>query len=368
MAGGMTDPLELFLVCPPGLEPFLGEEARELGLGAVAEAAGGVLCRGDWRAVWRANLELRGATRVLVRLGTFRAASLGALDAAARGFDWCQLAPREPVRLDITCRKSRIAHAGAASQRLERVLRALHIPVTPSAEITLKLRIERDVCAVSVDSSGQALHLRGYKANVGKAPLRETLAALFLRACGYRPGEPVLDPMCGSGTFVIEAAEMAAGLAPGRNRHFAFERLPSFSRAQYDALPRLGRRSESGALIGSDRNAGAVEAARKNAARAGVGEITAFHQRSVSALEAPPGRPGLVMVNPPYGARIGKRSDLFALYSALGETLRAPAFEGWRLGMVTADDALAKATKLKLAAGPHVPFGGLKVRLYQAEL
>ena len=216
----MTQPLTIFIVGIPGLEDELAQEVQELGFASPRQVPGGVETQGDWPEVWRANLWLRGASRVLVRLGQFPAASLRDLESQARRFRWLDhLAPREPVRLDIVCRKSRIAHAGAAAQKLERALRAAQIYVSPQAEVTLKIRIEKDQCLISVDSSGAPLHKRGHKAAVSKAPLRETMAALMLRRCGYQIGEPLIDPFCGSGTFPIEAAEIAAGLAPGRSRN-----------------------------------------------------------------------------------------------------------------------------------------------------
>ncbi|MEM9348634.1 MAG: class I SAM-dependent RNA methyltransferase [Pseudomonadota bacterium] len=364
----MADALSIFLPCPPGLEAALREEAAEIGLPSPRALPGGVESHAAWEDIWRANLWLRGATRVLVRLGIFRAGSLPELEAAARRFPWLDhLAAREPVRLDITCRKSRIAHAGAAAQKLERALRTLQIPVAPKAELTVKVRIERDTCILSIDTSGAPLHLRGHKQAVGKAPLRETLAALFLRECGYAPGEPVMDPMCGSGTFVIEAAEIAMGLPPGRDRRFAFERLPSFNPARYAALKGFTAKDAEPVFFGSDRDEGAVRGAQANARRAGVLGVVDFQRAPVSELTAR-GGPGLVMVNPPYGERIGNRQALFSLYRTLGDALRAPGFSGWRLGMVTSDGGLAKATGLELSAGPPVAFGGLKVKLYQARL
>ena len=201
---------------------------------------------------------------------------------------------------------------------------------------------------------------------MAKAPLRETLAALFLRQCGYDGTEPVVDPMCGSGTFVIEAAEQALGLLPGRGRSYAFEKLASFNVPSWDILKKTTSVRETGLrFYGSDRDAGAIRAATANAERAGVAGITSFHCHAISDLPRPDGPPGLVMVNPPYGARIGEKKLLFALYGALGKTL-TERFRGWRVGMVTSDPALAKATALPfLPPAPPVSNGGLKVTLYR---
>ena len=203
---------------------------------------------------------------------------------------------------------------------------------------------------------------------MGKAPLRETMAALFLRQCGYTGDEPVIDPMCGSGTFVLEAAEIALGLAPGRDRGFAFERLKTFDPAAWAALRVAAVPQDAGEtprFQGSDRDRGAIDGAIANADRAGLSGITTFLHQPLGALERPAGPPGLVMLNPPYGDRIGDRNQLFALYAAIGQTLR-DRMSGWRLGLVTSDGGLARATGLDwIDIGPPVPHGGLKVRLYR---
>jgi putative N6-adenine-specific DNA methylase len=235
----------------------------------------------------------------------------------------------------------------------------------PEDAVAVRARIDDDLCTISVDTSGAPLHRRGHKQEVNAAPMRETLAALFLRAAGYRGGEPVIDPMCGSGTFVIEAAEIAAGLAPGRSRSFAFERLAGFDAAAWAALREAAPQGTALRFHGSDRDAGAVAMSRANAARAGVAGIASFAQEPVSALEPPAGPAGLVIVNPPYGARLGDAAALRPLYAAFGETMRA-RFRGWRVAMVTTDPALARAAGLPFGApGPVVPHGGLKVRLWQ---
>jgi len=365
------DSLDIFLVVPPGLEPFLADEARARGFADPRPVPGGVELRGGWPEVWRANLTLRGATRVLVRLASFRAPHLAQLDKRARRLPWAQtLRPDVPLRIEASCRRSRIWHAGAAAQRIETALReTLGAEIRPDAPLALKVRIEDDLCTVSLDSSGEPLHRRGHKPAVGKAPLRETLAALFLRACGYDGQEPVVDPMCGSGTLVLEAAEIAAGLAPGRSRSFAFERLAGFDPAAWEAMRSTARAAPPPGpprCFGSDRDQGAVAMAQANATRAGVDALCRFHRAAVSDLTPPEGPPGLVIVNPPYGARIGNPRLLHALYGALGATLRR-GFAGWRVGLVTSEPGLARATGLPFAPpGPRIDHGGLPIQLWRS--
>ncbi len=362
------EPTGIFLVCPPGLEPVLADEASEAGFDGVAVVPGGVTIRGGWAEVWRANLMLRGTVRVLAGIGAFRAFHLAQLDKRARKFPWADtLRPDIPVAVEVaTNRMSKIYHAGAAQQRIETAIaEELGAPIGPGG-VTVRARIDDNLVELSVDTSGESLHKRGHKVAVGKAPMRETMAAMFLRACGYRGTEPVLDPMCGSGSFVIEAAEIAAGLRPGRGRPFAFERLARFDVDAWTAMREQGVRPLPDlAFHGSDRDSGAFAAARANAERAGIGELVSFRKAAVSEIEPPPGPPGLVIANPPYGGRIGDRKALYPLYAALGRSLRT-RFGGWRVGIVTTEAGLAGAMELPFAPpGPPVPHGGLKVRLWQ---
>lgn len=364
------DTFEIFLACAPGLEPVLRDEVRELGFVKPTCVPGGVTLQGGWPDVWRANLEIRGAGRVLARIGAFRAMHLAQLDKRARKFPWGDVLHSDvPIKVEANCRKSRIYHDKAAAQRVERALaEAAGIPVSKDAALTLRCRIEDDLCTFSIDTSGELLHKRGHKEAVGKAPMRETLAALFLRQCGYSGEEPVIDPMCGSGTFVIEAAEMALGLKPGRSRSFAFEQLASFDAETWAAMRAADNtRACDHMFRGSDRNEGAVAISRQNAERAGVSTATAFAHHAVSDLQRPDGPPGLVIVNPPYGGRIGNKKLLYALHASLGDVLKS-RFAGWRFGIITNEAGLARATGLDLQTGPPVAHGGLKVRLFQARI
>lgn len=363
-----NDKFEIFLIATPGLETPLCAEAIERGFSGARIVPGGVVCRGDWPEVWRANLELRGANKVLVRLGSFPAVHLAQLDKRARKFPWASyLRPDIPVKVEATCRKSRIYHAGAARQRIEQAIsEGLGTSISLDGKVRVLLRIEKDICTISVDTSGEPLHKRGFKEAVVKAPMRENMAAMFLRECGFTGNESVLDPMCGSGTFVIEAAEIAAGLMPGRARPFAFEQLASFDPDQWAALKAEATSTPTDIqFYGSDRDTGAVRAATANAERAGV-KVT-FTHCPISELQRPDGPAGLIMINPPYGARISNKKPLYALHNSLGQVLKE-RFSGWRVGLVTSDADLAKTTALPFEApGPYVAHGGLKIRLWQTK-
>lgn len=369
----MDDTFDIFLIITPGLEIPAADEARAAGFTVTGQQAGGVTLRGGWPDVWRANLTLRGPTRVLARIGDFLAFHPAQLDKRARKFPWGQtLRPDVPVTVEASStRASKVWHAGAARDRIARAIaEELGAPIADAPDpqaVTVMARIDDNRVTLSVDTSGEPLYKRGTKLATGKAPMRETMAALLLRAAGYNGLEPVIDPMCGSGTFVIEAAEVAAGLLPGRGRGFAFERLATFDPGAWAALRDMTPPSDPhlSAFFGSDRDEGAIASARANAERAGVGSLCHFAAQSVSDLARPDGPPGLVIANPPYGARIGDRKPLFALYGALGATLTA-RFAGWRAAIVTSDDGLARATGLPfIAPGPPILHGGIKVKLWR---
>ncbi len=364
------DLFDIFLVTTPGLESVLAEEVRGTGFKRPKTVPGGVVIKGGWPEVWRANLWVRGATRVLARIGSFRAEHMAQLDKNARRFDWAAgLRADVPFRVEATCHKSRLYHTGAVVQRLETAIHdTLGAPQDPEAAVTIKARLEHDLCTLSVDTSGDLLHKRGFKEAVNQAPMRETMAALFLMQCGFDGHEPVLDPMCGSGTFVIEAAEMAARLNPGRGRSFAFEQLATFDPQAWQRMRDVTRAPiPSVHFYGSDRDAGAIKMSRANAERAGVADRTTFEKRAISEIAPPEGPPGLVFVNPPYGLRLGNKKELAPLYRAMGQVLLA-RFAGWRVGIITTDSSLARATGLPFLPPPApVQHGGARVTLWRTE-
>ncbi len=359
---------EIFIATAPGLESALYDEVRTKGFKQPKTVAGGVVLKGGWPEVWRANLWIRGASRVLARIDSFRVLHLSQLDARSRRVPWGEvLRPDVPFRVEVSCKKSRIYHSDAAAERIETAIREeLGAPHSPDAEVAVMVRIEHDLCTISVDTSGELLHKRGYKEAIHQAPMRENMASLFLRQCCYDGSEPVFDPMCGSGTFVIEAAEIAARLNPGRSRHFAFEKFANFEADAWQAMRNVkSARTPAARFHGSDRDAGAIKMSRANAERAGVAEFCEFQHAAISDVVAPEGQTGLVIINPPYGARLGEAKKLFPLYHAFGQTMR-DRFKGWRVGIITTEAMLAHATELPfLPTAAPVQHGGLRVTLYQ---
>jgi putative N6-adenine-specific DNA methylase len=225
------------------------------------------------------------------------------------------------------------------------------------------VRLAHDDCVVSADSSGQLLHRRGYRMATGKAPLRETLAAAMVIGSGWDSSAPLIDPLCGSGTIVIEAALIARRIPPGMNRAFAFQEWPSYDRDKWNSL--VARSSDEirpavGAIMGSDRDAGAVQSARVNAERAGISENVLFDMRAVSAVDFPLA-PGWIVTNPPYGVRVGERRTLRNLYAQLGKTVRSRA-SGFTIALLSADTMLESALAIPLSEIFRARNGGIPVR------
>jgi putative N6-adenine-specific DNA methylase len=370
--GEVSERLSLFAVTAPGLESLTGRELEQLGLPPSDTEPGGVAFQGSLIDVARANLWLRTATRVLVRLGSFHSRALGELERKSAELPWRDwLAPGVPLAVRVTCRKSRLFHQRAVA---ERILAASGAPgatvagAAPDDEECpgqlVVVRVFRDECTVSLDSSGALLHRRGYRLQTGKAPLRETLAAGLLIASGWQPDEPLIDPFCGSGTIPIEAALLARRLAPGGRRDFAFQRWPRWDAALWRGLLQqaneIALARAPAPIIGADRDAGAIAAARANADRAGVAEDVEFHHAALSAL-APPAGPGHLVTNPPYGVRVGEAGALRDLYARLGQVARQ-RLAGWRLALLLPAAPLERATGLGFRPFLHTRNGGLAVR------
>src|SRR2546421_1247454 len=296
--------MDLFAVAAPGLDSVLESELGSLGLRA-RWVPGGAELQGSVRDLERLNLWLRTASRVLVRLGQVKATSFAELvrKAGALPFETV-LRAGQSVSLRVTCHKSRLYHSGAVAERLHGALEERLGGSVPEAAADeegdappqlLLARFDHDVCTVSADSSGALLHRRGYRLSQSRAPLRETLAAAVLLAAGYTGAQPLIDPLCGSGTIAIEAALLARRRAPGLTRRFAFQRWPRHDAGKYEALQARARESElaraPAAIVASDADAAAIDAARENAARAGVEADTRVEERPMREvrLEGGPG-------------------------------------------------------------------------------
>ena len=377
------DQLDAFAVAAPGIEPIVASELVALGLGArVVE--GGASFRASLADVQRANLQLRAASRVVVRLGSFRATAFHELERFAGRLPWERVVGRgATLAVRASCRKSRLYHSDAVAERVlaaaDRCVGGL-VPANasvkapggeddapPDAQLIV-VRISHDRVTVSADSSGALLHLRGYRQAVAKAPLRETLAAAMLLGSAWDPETPLLDPMCGSGTIAIEGAMISRRIPPGLGRAFGFERWPGFDPGGWAGTVEEARGAiaagPAAPIVACDRDAGAVRAAMANAERAGVGADIEVLERPVTAAE-PPGGPsgvGAIVTNPPYGVRVGERRSLRDLYAALGKVARA-RFPGWTIALLSADRALEAQLRLELEERFRTRNGGIPVRL-----
>ena len=375
--------MEIFAAIAPGLESIAAGEMKALGIKG-SQHPGGVAFDGDNRLLYRANLHLRTPSRIIVRLGRFHASTFYELERRARKIPWQNFLPAEGlVDIRVTCRKSRLYHSDAVAERVLSVisgagsdieLRQAGAEETEDGEESASesaahvqrfvVRIVDDECEISADSSGALLHRRGYRQEVAKAPLRETLAAAMILASGWRPGEPLIDPMCGSGTIPIEAAMIARGIAPGLRREFQFTQWPSFDAGLWREIVAAAHdqiTTSVSTIRGADRDSGAIEASIHNAQRAGVAADIEFASQpltaSLDAVEDIEIGDGWVLTNPPYGIRVGESGDLRNMYARLGSITA----KGWRLGMLTADQRLARHAGVPLRSRFDTKNGGIPV-------
>jgi putative N6-adenine-specific DNA methylase len=392
---GHGDAFDCFAIVAPGLESLALVEAQRLGLPAAIEADGGGLAwRGDLRSVLTANVGLRIASRVVVRVASFEARSFVELERQARRIPWARrVSANGAVRFRVTCRKSRLYHSDAVAQRLgDAVVRA--VPgvkvertkgtvadeeatgraddAKPAGEAQLfVVRMFHDRCTVSADTSGELLHRRGWRQATAKAPLRETLAAALLEASGWDGSAPLVDPLCGSGTILIEGALKARGISPGARRQFAVERWPGVP-------PTLGawvRKELAGRgavarlpmIAGSDRDEGAIRAAASNAERAGVTDDLTLAVQTLSAASFPESERGWVVTNPPYGVRVGDVDRVRNLWARFGQVLRERA-AGWQVALLSPDAALERQLGIPVRVAAQTSNGGIPVRLVVGEV
>jgi putative N6-adenine-specific DNA methylase len=327
-----------FAIVQPGFESTALGELRELGIGSGHEITeGGISFTGRMTDCQRCNIMSHTVSRLLMRLDTFRAENFHRFHERMAKIPWeLHISDGQKIRFALSARKSRLYHtgrleeecAGAVSRRLaEYGLSALLGEKSPDEQMVF-VRLEKDICTVSLDSSGELLYRRGKKRFVTEAPLRETLASLILREASLRDYDMLMDPMCGSGTFSLEAAALSRGMAPGIDRDFSFMKWPVFSEAAWrytknDIAAELKNTSWPLSLLASDNNAGALRVAGENIAAAGFADIISCERRDFFAdiIEIPEGKRCLIVMNPPYGGRL-KIADTASLYRRIGDTIR----------------------------------------------
>jgi putative N6-adenine-specific DNA methylase len=376
-----------FAVCPRGLELLLAQELAAVGgqQPAPAPAGGGVQFGGTLATAYAANLHSRIASRVLWRVGHGSYRNETELYELARAIEWeREFAPHQYLRVDVTAHRSPLRSLQFATLRVKDAVvdRARDRGgVRPSIDraqpdVQVLAHLEEQTAHIYIDLSGESLFKRGWRADKGEAPIKENLAAALLMLAGWTPDQPLLDPFCGSGTIVIEAACIATGRAPGLERHFGFEKLRGFERAAWTALREQARaRIDDAApvqLTGRDISTGVIAIAHANARRAGLGELLGRRALTLEAGDArvgePPAPAGMIVANPPYGEQSNPKSASVAamMGDVAGQLKRR--FAGWQAWMLSADRTLPRQMRLKESRKIVLYNGALECRLFRFDM
>jgi putative N6-adenine-specific DNA methylase len=366
----------LFAPCPRGLEALLAAEMSAIGASEVSAADGGVAFAGDLTLAYHANLETRIASRVLRRIGGGPYRDERDLYELVRALDWSrQFAPTRTLRVDVAATRSPLTSLEFATLRTKDAvcdrMRADH-GVRPSIDkrspdVRVHLHLTDRDATVYVDTSGEPLFKRGYRRDADEAPLRENLAAGLLALAQWTPEGPLLDPMCGSGTIVTEAALIAAKRAPGLARTFGFQKLawydgPTWQRIKQAARDRIRLPPASPAIFASDIADGAVGKTRSSLRSAQVDAFVGVDRADV-LTRAAPAAAGTLIANPPYGVRLADANELAAFYPKLGDALKRN-FAGWTAHLFTGDLRLAKLIGLKPDRRTPLWNGAIECRLF----
>ncbi|MGO4972251.1 THUMP domain-containing class I SAM-dependent RNA methyltransferase [[Clostridium] aminophilum] len=366
---------ELLAPCHFGLESVLKREITDLGYEITEVENGRVTFRGDASAVARANIFLRTAERVLLKVGDFEARSFNELFEETKAIPWEEYLPKDGKcwvkkassinsKLFSTSDIQRIMKRALANRMQD----AYHMDRMPETgeEFPLRVFFLKDRCVVGIDTSGDSLHKRGYRLMQGAAPITETLAAALILLTPWHPDRILVDPFCGSGTFPIEAAMIAAGIAPGMNRSFVAESWNHLipKKCWYDAIDEAQDMVKEDAVCdiqGYDIDPDIIKVARENAERAGVDHLIHFQQRPVDQLSHPK-KYGFIITNPPYGERLEEKKALPAIYRALGERFRN--LDDWSMFMITSYEKAEKDIGRKADKNRKIYNGMLKTYFY----
>ena len=368
-----------FASCPRGLEAILAGELVTLGAHKVKAVDGGCSFAGDMALCYAANLESRVASRILWQTGCAQYRTEQDIFAAARGLPWSEwFDVRRSIRVNVSALRSPVTSLDFVTLRIKdavcdafRAVRGTRPDVdTANPDVRIHAFLTRDEATFYLDTSGEALFKRGWRAASGEAPLRENLAAGILRLAGWQPGIELFDPMCGSGTFLVEAAMIALDAAPGLARPFGFEKLENFNVEQWRTLRERAKARRQPAhplpIHGSDKFGNAVNLARKNLEAAGLEDAIPLKQADV--LESgPPAGSGIVIMNPPYGERLANPDELSSFYPKLGDALKK-RYTGWTAYILSADLRLARLIGLKASRRTPLYNGALECRLFEFKI
>ena len=351
-------------VCTPGLEPICAAELTALGVKPKPAGPGLLEFDATPRQLYSANVWLRTASRVVVRLKTFRATDFEHLQEHASTIPWDKWVPAgHAPKFRVSCNDSKLYHTKAIAQRLHQVSLP---PSIDEPEQLFIVRIDRNNVTISADSSGEALHKRPWRTELGDAPLRSTMAAAMLLATEWDQTSGLVDPFCGSGTIGIEAALLAAGMPPGGEREFAFHLWPDFQPGAWASVAgsiaaSMDKAQGPGPIVLSDRSSELAAAATANAERAAVSHLVQVDTHVVSHLKGRSG-PGMVVTNPPFGKRVGK-AELSGLYGRLGAVVRERLPE-YGFALLTPDAKLARSADSNVRSVAKFRHGGLPVQIF----
>jgi putative N6-adenine-specific DNA methylase len=368
----------IFFICPChfGLESVLKREITDLGYEVTQVEDGKVCFEGDWQAVCYANVFLRSAERVLVKAGSFHAETYEELFQGTRAIPWERYLPRDAkfwvakaasVRSKLfSPRDIQSVMKKAMVERMAQKYHLLSFPET-GASFPVRVTLMKDEVTVGIDTTGISLHKRGYRLLTAKAPISETLAAALILLTPWRKDRILVDPFCGSGTFPIEAAMIAANIAPGMNREFLSESWEHLipKKLWYDVIDDAGSRIDDQIetdIQGYDIDGEIVKAARENARNAGVDHLIHFQRRPVSELNHPK-KYGFVITNPPYGERLEEKKALPALYREIGAAF--DRLDSWSEYVITSYDQAEKYIGRKADKNRKIYNGMIKTYLYQ---
>jgi len=370
---------KFFATCPRGLEQLLAEELQQLTAKNIRTVGGGVHFSGEFSLCYRANLESRIASRVLWQVTRDRYRDEDDIYRTALALPWNDwFEPALTIRVDVSAIRSPLTSLNfvtlkikdAVCDRIRRLSGRRPSVDTRQPDVSIQGHLTDRDFTLYLDTTGEPLFKRGKRIAAGEAPLRENLAVGILRLAGWLPGIPLLDPMCGSGTILLEAAQIALNIAPGLGRHFAFEKLKNFNRRRWQELIQqsAARRKPRVPLsiYGSDISDEALKSARINLAAAGLEKMVSLKRANVLEISAP-AREGIIVTNPPYGVRLGEQQELEEFYPKLGDALKKN-FTGWRAYILSADMRLPKL--IRLAASKRTPLfnGALECRLFEYKM
>lgn len=365
-----------FAPCPRGLEEYLAEELRACGARTADIVHGGVQTEGDWAYAYRANLESRLATRLLWKVGFTRYRSEDEIYKLAYATTWAKWFDTiNTIRINVTAIKSPLKSLNFVTLRIKdglcdhfRTVKGGRPSVdTVSPDMRIHAFLTEDTCTLYLDTSGEPLYKRGFKQAKVEAPLKENLAAGILKISGWRPDQTLLDPMCGSGTFLIEAAQMALDIAPGLSRNFAFEKFRHFESDQWHDMRETARKRVRDMpplpIFGADINPRQISTAQANLKAAGLDDKVELLVCDFLDLEAPDDQ-GVIVTNPPYGVRLSSGEELHMWYPHLGDSLKHH-YMGWNAYFLTADLEMAKLIGLKASKRTPLMNGDLDCRVFE---